>query len=71
MSKTLIFYSDIEWEEDFYKGNIWNFSSHFPKLYVNKEHIKLLNKKFFKDCKKKKEQPYKYFKKIKITITES
>ena len=70
MKRSIIFYTDEEWNEDFYKGDNWISTGSFPRLYNNKEDIRLMNpKKWYKE-KRSKEEFYKCFKRVKVTIED-
>jgi len=73
MKKSLTFYtetdSDGEWLHEFGKGDGWTFNTYFPILYVNKEHIKNNNVRDYRKAKNK-EEFFKMFKKIKITMED-
>jgi len=69
MKRSLTFYTELEWQDNFLKGNGWTLYSEFPPLYVNKEHAKNNNLKEWYKTKNKKEF-WKTFKKIKITIED-
>ena len=73
MKKIMTFYiepdNDGDWTHLFGKGDVWNFKSYFPDLYVSKEHIRVMNKKDYRKSKDKKEF-FKGFIKVKMTIEE-
>lgn len=68
MKKSLIFWTEAEWEASFYKGDGWTVRNCIPtRLYANKQHIKDLNKK---DWRENGEKMFKDYRKIRITIED-
>lgn len=69
MKRSLTFYTEVDWQDNWGKGDGWTFNTYFPPLYVNKEHAKNNNLKEWRKTKDKDEF-WKTFKKIKITIED-
>lgn len=65
MKKSLTFYMYKGWNEQFYKSNGWTVQTCIPDLYVNKEHIKNLDRKEYRRIGNKIFEEYQ---KVRVTI---